>query len=115
MSGNLYNQIDINRLYKKISQFNSLNFIEVKINSYNSVMNIVIEFYEDEYIFEILNNHDDLDNSIQDLKHNSILAIFYNLSIEYSFSNKKRINFNRNNIHESVFINAKPEIEYERN
>ena len=110
----MYDQIDIRNLYDRFCSFNSLNCIH--INTYPDKLKIYIEleFYEPEYILEELNNPCDFDNITYNLQNCSFLSLFYTLIVKYYFINKKRIDFNHNNIHEVVFINSSPGLKYDR-
>ena len=99
------------RIYEQFINFDSLNYI--LITNHMSNVHFEFEFYEDKYLLETLNNQNIVKQLIEEIKY-----LYVPIMVEITFDiilNKKRINFDRDNMHEVVFINVKPEIEYERN
>ena len=85
-----------------------VNDWKIQLTSESLQMNIYLEFYEDEYLLEELNNP------------NYVETTFYNLGgalplctkVNYDLVKNKRINFNRNNINELIISNVEIEVEY---
>ena len=98
-------------VYEQFINFDSLNYI--LITNHMSNVHFEFEFYEDKYLLETLNNQNIVKQLIEEIKY-SYVPIMVEITFDIIL-NKKRINFDRNNMHEVVFINIKPEIEYERN
>ena len=69
------------------------------------------EFYEDKYLLETLNNQNIVKQLIEEIKY-SYVPIMVEITFDIIL-NKKRINFDRNNINEIIFLNDKCYMEYE--
>lgn len=97
-------------LYERFKKFHSLNYIFVIYDFESNNTYIELEFYENEYVLEFLNNPNSVQRLINSIK-SSFIPIDMNLTTKILF-NRKRVNFNRNNIDEVVFTNNFPKILY---
>lgn len=96
-------------LYEYFNMFESLNYIRIEYNFKSLQMNIYLEFYEDEYLLEELNNP----NYVETTFYNLGGALPLGTKVNYDLVKNKRINFNRNNINELIISNVEIEVEYE--
>lgn len=95
-------------LYEYFNMFESLNYIRIEYNFKSLQMNIYLEFYEDEYLLEELNNP----NYVETTFYNLGGALPLGTKVNYDLVKNKRINFNRNNINELIISNVEIEVEY---
>ena len=99
-------------IYNQFKKFESLHYIIVDFNFYKLKINIKIEFYEDEYILETLNNPNIIKDTIDSIKNH--IMFNFNINVRIKLANKKRINFDKDDIDEVVFINELPKFEYSK-
>lgn len=104
-------------LYNYCKNFNSLNniYLNVKcskqdIQEIYTLYGIEMEFFEDEYLLEALDNPDAIKNTFDNFRCLSISALSYHIYIHYKFVNKKRANYNHNDMREMFFINEEFDI-----
>ena len=98
-------------LFNEFSKFNSLNYIQLNLECKDEesrlyvLYSIDIEFYEPEFLLENLNYGFD----IKTLKKKANIEFWFS-ETNINFSKKKRINFDKENIHDIVLLNMKNNI-----
>ena len=100
-------------LYLNFKEFESLNYILINDYIYSSDIKLEIEFYEDEYLLETLDDPDMVLNTLKKLKSILYLTNCIRLDFKVNIVNKKRKTYNKENINEVVYYNDNPKIKYE--
>lgn len=100
-------------LYLNFKEFESLNYILINDYIYSSDINLEIEFYEDEYLLETLDDPDVVLNMLKNLKSILYSTNCIRLNFKVKIVNKKRKTYNKENINEVVYCNDNPKIKYE--
>lgn len=100
-------------LYLNFKEFESLNYILINDYIYSSDINLEIEFYEDEYLLETLDDPDMILNMLEKLKSILYSTNCIRLDFKVNIVNKKRKTYNKENINEVVYCNDNPKIKYE--
>lgn len=99
-----------NCLFDHLKNFNCINYLNVKLSRRD--ITVEIEIYEDEYVLETLNNPDAIKNTFDNFRCLSISALVYDIYINYNFIDKKRTNYNHDNMYEMIFIDEEFNIQY---
>lgn len=100
-------------LYLNFKEFESLNYILINDYIYSSDIKLEIEFYEDEYLLETLDDPDMVLNTLKKLKSILYSTNCIRLDFKVKIVNKKRKTYNKENINEVVYCNDNPKIKYE--